>query len=321
MHLQHIGLTRLLKTISLHFYHPQLRRTIDNIVRTCDACQRYKKPQPGYGHLPTKQVTMQPWNNIAVDLIGPWKIKIGTLEFALRALTSIDTDTNLADACLISQQSSGHVAMKFHNLWLCRYPKPGRCIHDNGGEFIGPEFQQLLQYYHIQDVPTTVLNPTANAICERMHQTVANSIRTSIYEHMPTNFVEFYDIVETALACAIYALRTAINVSINTSPGALTFHRDMLLDIPLHADLHRIQQHRQQLVIRNAYRQNLHRREYTYHINDLILILEHNPSKMEARYHGPYPIQQVHNNGTVTILRQPNITERINIRRIKPYYT
>ena len=42
---------------------------------------------------------------------------------------------------------------------------------------------------------------------------------------------------------------------------------------------------------------------------------------MEARYHGPYPIQQVHNNGTVTILHQPNITERINIRRIKPYYT
>ena len=36
LHLQHIGLTRLLKTISLHFYHPQLRRTIDNIVRTCD---------------------------------------------------------------------------------------------------------------------------------------------------------------------------------------------------------------------------------------------------------------------------------------------
>jgi hypothetical protein len=320
LHLQHAGLTCLFQTISMHFYHPQLHRTISNIVRTCDSCQRYKKPQPGYGQLPIRQVTMQPWSNIAVDLIGPWKITINNIQFQLRALTAIDTDTNLADACLIDHNNSGHIAMKFHNLWLSRYPKPNRCIHDNGGEFTGPEFQAMLQYFNIHDTPTTVLNPTANAICERMHQTVANSIRTSIYEHHPTSYEEFYDIVETALAAAIYALRTTINISLNTTPGALTFHRDMLLDIPIHADLQRIQQHRQQLVNRNAYRHNLHRHQHTYHINDLVLILQDNPSKLEARYHGPYTILQVHNNGTVTLQRHPNITECINIRRIKPYY-
>ena len=34
---------------------------------------------------------------------------------------------------------------------------------------------------------------------------------------------------------------------------------------------------------------------------------------------GPFTIEQVHANGTVTIMRRPNVYERINIRRIIPY--
>jgi transposase InsO family protein len=46
-------------------------------------------------------------------------------------------------------------------------------LPDNGGEFIGWEFIQMLRLHQIKDVPTTVKNPQANAICERMHQTVS----------------------------------------------------------------------------------------------------------------------------------------------------
>ena len=42
--------------------------------------------------------------------------------------------------------------------------------------------------------------------------------------------------------------------------------------------------------------------------------------KMEERFVGPYQVVQVHVNGTVTIRKRRNILERINIRRIKPYY-
>jgi transposase InsO family protein len=41
-----------------------------------------------------------------------------------------------------------------------------------GGKFIGQGFQQVLECKHIKDIPTTVKNPQANAICERMNQTV-----------------------------------------------------------------------------------------------------------------------------------------------------
>ena len=46
-----------------------------------------------------------------------------------------------------------------------------------------------------------------------------------------------------------------------------------------------------------------------------------NPSKLDERAHGPYPITEVHANGTVEIARTPHITERINIRRLSPCKT
>ncbi len=77
------------------------------------------------------------------------------------------------------------MAKKYAQVWLTRYPWPARCIHDNGGEFIGPEFQLLLEGCQIKDVPTTIKKPQANAICERMHQTVGNILRTLLHGQPP----------------------------------------------------------------------------------------------------------------------------------------
>ena len=41
---------------------------------------------------------------------------------------------------------------------------------------------------------------------------------------------------------------------------------------------------------------------------------------MGENYSGPYTIPQVHVNGTISIQLGPNVTERINIRRVLPYH-
>jgi hypothetical protein len=46
--------------------------------------------------------------------------------------------------------------------WLSRYPWPQRCVHDPGGEFVGVEFQTLLQDSHIREVCTSAKNPQSN---------------------------------------------------------------------------------------------------------------------------------------------------------------
>jgi transposase InsO family protein len=51
--------------------------------------------------------------------------------------------------------------------------------HDRGSEFIGADFQKMIKNdYGIKGKPITVKNPQANAIVERVHQTIGNIVRT-----------------------------------------------------------------------------------------------------------------------------------------------
>jgi hypothetical protein len=52
--------------------------------------------------------------------------------------------------------------------------------------------------------------------------------------------------VDEALSIAMHAMRAAIHFTLGSSPGSLTFNRDMFLNIPLIANWHTIIQ-RQEL--------------------------------------------------------------------------
>ena len=54
-----------------------------------------------------------PWLEVAIDLIGPWQVKIGTRVLLFQVLTCIDTVTNLAEVICIDNQSSVHISMFF----------------------------------------------------------------------------------------------------------------------------------------------------------------------------------------------------------------
>ena len=176
-----------------------------------------------------------------------------------------------------------------------------------------------LEAIGIKDVTTTSYNPTVNAICERMHQTVGNILRTVVHSTKPKNTKHAKDMVDDALSTAAHAMRSSINTALKASPGALVYSRDMFLNIPMIADWHLITQQREQLINENLRRHNLCRRRYDYAVGQQVLIKNHEITKMGLRTHGPYKITQVHCNGNVTLDVGRDSTERINIKRIQPF--
>ena len=116
-------------------------------------------------------------------MIGPWKTEINKFEYKFRALTCIDSIIGLPEVVPVDNVTSLSVAQAFKDNWPSRYPAPLRCIHDNGNEFLGPAFSQMLQRNIIKSVPTTVKNPQANAIVERIHQSISTMIAISIREN------------------------------------------------------------------------------------------------------------------------------------------
>ena len=94
----------------------------------------------------------------------------------------------------------------------------------------------------------------------------------------------------------------------------------MLFDIPYLADWTEIGRRRQQLIDRDTERSNKKRIDYDYKVGDKVTIRKDgNLRKAEDKNTGPYTIIRVHCNGNVRIQRG-SVTERINIRRIDPYF-
>jgi transposase InsO family protein len=316
------GMDRLEATIRRHFFHPRLREEVRKQVSQCKTCQLMKRYTTNFGELAPRNALAFPWQEVHVDLIGPWVIERNSLKYSFIALTAIDPVTNLVELCVVLDKSSATVAQAFDNLWLSRYPRPLRCIHDRGPEFIGFEFQQLLLEAGVISRPTTGRNPQSNGIIKQVHQTIGNVCRVLVQQTNPTTLDQVKQLANNALHTAMHATRCASHNSLdNISPGALVYRRDMYLDIPLLADVLTLQQLRQKQIDKRLLRSNARRKQHDYKIGDHVLIQRSldASSKMEPTYKGPFPIVQVHTNGTVSVQLKPNLVDRYNIRRITPY--
>ena len=74
------------------------------------------------------------------------------------------------------------------------------------------------------------------AICEHMHQTVGNVLRTLLYTNPPQNLVQANELIDSALVTASHAMRANIHLELGSSSCALAFGCDMFLGTQLTAD-------------------------------------------------------------------------------------
>ena len=153
-----------------------------------------------------------------------------------------------------------------------------------------------------------------------MHQTMGNILRTLLHgQNPPQNLGQANELIDEALAICQHALRSSVQTTLSSSPGSLVFNRDMFLNIPLVADWNALTTKREHLINANLRRQNAKRRRYDYRTDQQVLKQVHEPTKLGDRTTGPYTVQQVHVNGSITIQLRPGVTERLNIRRVRPY--
>ena len=126
----------------------------------------------------------------------------------------------------------------------------------------------MLTKHSINNIASGVKNPQSNAICERIHQTVANVLRI----YMQTTTIETYEnakqVMNNALATAMHATRCAVNHTMKNSPGEIVFSRDMFVDVPVIANIIAIRQRRQLFIDKNLMRHNQKRYDYKCRIGE-----------------------------------------------------
>ncbi len=89
---------------------------------------------------------------------------------------TFDKNTKVAEPYF--DKSSAQISNLVYEPWFSRYPHCWYIIYNNGSEF-KLHFQSLCNTYEIKRKPTSVKNPQANAILERIHAVLRNILRTS----------------------------------------------------------------------------------------------------------------------------------------------
>jgi len=282
--LQHPGIKRMQATIKEHFYWPGMDAAIDAVVRVCPVCQKCKiTAVKKYGKIPLPtHRNYKPWEEVHVDLIGPWDVRYNS--------TSVPGN------------------------------RPARVVYDNGAEFTGQEFQELLDSYGIKAVSTTVRNPKSNGVIERVHLTMGDMLRT-----MTFSGTDWFADMQRALDAVAWAIRTTINPMIKHSPCHLAFNQDMIFRRAVQVDWDNIHQERHKSATASTEKENKSRINKQYVPGDKVLIVldtdeRRGQPKLSQPTKGPFTITTVHNNGTVSINRGRFI-ETINIRRLKPFHS
>ena len=315
-YLAHPGEKRTEETIRQNLTWPGLRSHVRQFCKTCRQCQLCKKQRKKYGLVSPKDVECTPWEQVHVDLIGPYEIRTPTTKHVLRALTAIDPATGWFEIVEIPDKSSETVMDAFNNTWFSRYPRPRVVRYDNGSEFKAL-FKQMCDNYGLESKPTTSYNPQSNGIIERVHLVLGDALRTFELEkeELPK-----YDPFGSFLSAAAWAIRSTYHTTLEATPGQLVFGRDMLLPIKFKADWARIRQRKQDTIARNVVSENAKRKDYEYKVGDKVLLEKPGITpKMSNPRTGPFDVLKVYTNGTVKIQRGP-VQEKVSIRRLTPYH-
>ncbi len=196
-------------------------------------------------------------------------------------MTYIDAALNLVKLISVDNKTAKHTRDKFTQSWLFQYPCPVQCLHDKEGEFIGQNFQWLLEILSIKDIYSTSKNPQSNAICEKIHQTVTNVLRTLVHTNPPHNMTQARDIIDDAMASAMNAMQTTIATTLGSTGGALDFARDMFLNMPLIANWQVIVRTCEHHVYEYLGRANRRQCQFYYALGQQVMKKVHNPSSWE----------------------------------------
>ena len=179
------------------------------------------------------------------------------------------------------------------------------------------EFKKMIKEdYGIVQKLITTRNPQANAILERVHQTIGNMFRTQQINKIDLDEEEPWSGILAAIA---FSVRATVHTTLQHSPMQLVFGRDPFINISHEVNWRLVNKRRQDRIIKNNIKENKKRKKHEYCIGDKVLIKNSWDTKYrDEPYSGPFKVDEVYNNGTV-LVDTGLIKDKYNIRNIHPY--
>ena len=330
------------KVLQTGYYWPTIFKDAKKSVQACDSCQRVGRPGPA-DEMPLRpQLVIEPFERWALDFVGPINPPSNQKTYILVATEYV---TKWVEAEALPRATEESVIQFLFHLFV-RYGLPREVVTDGGPQFVGHKLAATLNNHHIHHKITTPYHPQANGQVENSNKIIESILTKTVASHRRD--------WAARLPEALWAYRTTWRSTTGYSPYHLVFGKQPIFPIEFEIqtlrtaqevglDLSEVQKNRLQQIneldeTRLAALQNTaliqHQRakwhdalikNKIFHEGDWALLYDSRfqnfPGKLQTRWLGPYEIQKVHENGTLTLITidGSGYTFKVNGHRVRLY--
>ena len=209
----HMGARKVKALLRHRFVWPGMGVEVIEHTRSCEVCQRCAKAKSRKAPLMEREVLSEPFEVLAIDLVGP----MPTAKYGFRyVLTAVCMGSKWPEAIPLKAETAKAVAHGLMEIFA-RTGIPLQLLSDQGSQFLGSLVTQLCRDLRIDQIKTAPYHPECNGVVERMHGTLVPMLTKA--HQLGLDWVE-------QLPFALFALRSAPNRDTAFSPYQLVYgHR------------------------------------------------------------------------------------------------
>jgi transposase InsO family protein len=175
----HLGIDRLAGILKRQFYWTGMLAHISRYVKGCTHCARAKRNvHPCRPDLQLRVQNLKPFSHLHIDALGLKKTPNGYTNL----LVIVDYYSKFVIAWPSVTVTCQEVALQLLDKVIYRFGTPVQITSDNGSCFKAGLYNEVLKLLGVKRQLTASFNPRSNGLCERVHGTIIESLRTFIAE-------------------------------------------------------------------------------------------------------------------------------------------
>ncbi len=148
------------------------------MYKTCDVCQKLSKSGwPTKAPMVAPPVINKPFQRISMDIIGPLRT---TTKTSIRFILTIVEHATMWPEAYAIKEHTAHVVGQCFTDFVSRYGIAREVLTDLGTAFNSKQMEQLMKYYGVKHIKTTVAHPQTNAVVESFHRGLKQMLSTYI---------------------------------------------------------------------------------------------------------------------------------------------